>query len=113
MTGCAMRQRSLFDEPTAPEPRNSAAHWVAEALQSCCPPGLYRRILSAHFEGRKAVGVLEMFDGETGEIEVERCWAGASWSFAWRRLDGGSSAWNGTEWERVPRIAEEATTDAR
>lgn len=74
-------------------------------LSGCLPPGAplsFRRIVTAEFVGtgrkRKAVGCLEMFDGQPATVEVFR--AGKIQGHRWTDMPGGACSLEAGGWVR-------------
>jgi hypothetical protein len=101
---------------------------IVRVLTSCLPPGSplsFRRIESAQFVGqgrsRKAVGRVEMFDGQPASVEVF-C-AGQMlgvdvWGHEWTEMAGGACFLEDGEWHRTaspqsPLLPDEAAVTTR
>lgn len=79
---------------------------IRNHLTACLPPGVppsFRTIGFARFEGRgrqrKAIGRLEMFDGQFATVEVFQA-GDALWGHRWPDMPGGACSWEGDRWVR-------------
>ena len=84
----------------------SAETLIREHLIGCLPPGSmpsFRRIISAAFDGtgrkRKAIGRLEMFDGQPATVEVFQ-WGPNAWGHRWADMPGGACSLEPSGWVR-------------